>query len=238
MLLCALHTNVPEVFPLRPLEPSVQDQQSNGICGGSPSDIALPAKSALRRELLARRRALPWFVRRQAALTLVKQFLHTNWLLRYHRIGLFVSSGSEIDTLPLINALLAVGKQVFLPQIPRERHLRQLWFARLHAQAGWTQNRHGIPELTRTHAVRARDLDLLLMPLAGFDRAGNRLGMGGGYYDASLAYLHTRQVWRTPRTVGLAFACQESMSFLPVDVWDVPLVAILTERGVRYFHAR
>ena len=185
--------------------------------------------------LLQQRRALHPHIRRQAELDVCHHYRRAGWLLRFQRIGIFFSSGSEISTLPLINMLLEAGKQVFFPLVPREPRVRKLWFTRLHAGARWVENRHGIPELVNAHAVLTRDLDLLLMPLAGFDASGNRLGMGGGYYDASLAYLRHRHVWRKPRTVGLAFACQQSFAPLPVDPWDIPLYGLLTESGVLKF---
>ncbi len=204
----------------------------------SQSGLNQTDKSVLRRQLLQKRRALPAHVRRHAEQAVCRHYRQAGWLLRFHRIGVFMASGSEISTLPLLDMLLAAGKQVFFPLIPHEPRLRKLWFTRLHADARWVENRHGIAELAHAHAVRARDLDLLLMPLAGFDAAGNRLGMGGGYYDASLAYLRHRHHWRTPTTVGLAFGCQELSVPLPVDPWDVPLSALLTESGVRIFRKR
>ena len=94
-------------------------------------------------------------------------------------------------------------------------------------------NRYGIPEprVPRSRWVRAAMLDLILVPLVAFDRAGGRLGMGGGYYDATLAFLHHRHHWLKPRIVGAAFAFQE-LPAVPQEPWDVSLTAIVTERGV------
>jgi 5-formyltetrahydrofolate cyclo-ligase len=73
--------------------------------------------------------------------------------------------------------------------------------------------------------------DLVLMPLLGFDSAGTRLGYGGGYYDRTLAILPKK-----PMLVGLAFAAQE-LDQIPRALHDVPLDAIITENGVRFFEA-
>ena len=74
--------------------------------------------------------------------------------------------------------------------------------------------------------------DVVFMPLLGFDLRGFRIGMGGGFYDASLAFLGRRRSWRRPRLIGLAFEAQR-VDRLPEDEWDIPLDGVLTER--RYY---
>jgi 5-formyltetrahydrofolate cyclo-ligase len=71
----------------------------------------------------------------------------------------------------------------------------------------------------------------LLLPLVGFDETGNRLGMGGGYYDRTLSYLRQRKHWRRPRLVGIAHECQKVDALAP-SPWDVPLDMIVTEERV------
>ena len=64
------------------------------------------------------------------------------------------------------------------------------------------------------------------MPLVAFDKQGNRLGMGGGFYDRTLARLH-EQNWQKPQLIGLAHECQK-VDALPIESWDVPLKTIIT----------
>jgi 5-formyltetrahydrofolate cyclo-ligase len=92
-------------------------------------------------------------------------------------------------------------------------------------------NRFGIPEPTSKgrHIRPARHLDVLLVPLVGFDSTGNRIGMGGGYYDRTLAFLNRRRQWRRPRLIGIAHECQRVAAIEP-RAWDVPLQAVATER--------
>jgi 5-formyltetrahydrofolate cyclo-ligase len=78
--------------------------------------------------------------------------------------------------------------------------------------------------------VHSRVLDVILMPLVAFDGQGNRLGMGAGYYDRTLAFLRHRRHWRKPRIIGLAYEFQR-MPALPAEPWDVPLDGIITEAG-------
>ncbi len=73
-------------------------------------------------------------------------------------------------------------------------------------------------------------LDLILMPLVGFDADGGRLGMGGGFYDRTLAFLRQRRLWRRPRLIGIAHACQR-VAQLPTRPWDIPLDGVVTEQG-------
>ena len=74
-------------------------------------------------------------------------------------------------------------------------------------------------------------MDVILLPLVAFDRKGYRLGMGGGYYDRSLAFRRSRQQWRRPRLIGVAHSCQQHPG-LPQQHWDVPLDCIITESEI------
>jgi 5-formyltetrahydrofolate cyclo-ligase len=75
-------------------------------------------------------------------------------------------------------------------------------------------------------------IDVVVLPVVGFDRRGNRLGMGAGYYDRALRRRQdAARAWRRPLLVGVAFACQE-LPAIPASPWDVPLDLIVTERGI------
>lgn len=190
-----------------------------------------PEKAALRRELRARRAAVSAKERQLAGLRLVRHALHRRLLARKRRVGFYMPAKSEIDVLPLLDRARFMGVDCYLPIVPGRGH-RKLWFIRLGDRAAWTLNRYGIPEYQHAPArkVRAIQLDILFMPLLGFDDQGWRIGMGGGYYDASLARLGKRRVWRQPRRVGVAFASQQ-VDRIPKDTWDIPLSGILTEDG-------
>jgi 5-formyltetrahydrofolate cyclo-ligase len=95
------------------------------------------------------------------------------------------------------------------------------------------RNRYGIEEPAATNrCVAPAGLDVVLVPVVGYDRRGNRLGMGAGFYDRALRRrLDARRAWRRPRLVGVAFACQE-LPGIAASPWDVPLDLIVTEQGV------
>ncbi|GLK87605.1 hypothetical protein GCM10017655_06670 [Pseudomonas turukhanskensis] len=73
-------------------------------------------------------------------------------------------------------------------------------------------------------------LDLIMLPLVGFDPEGGRLGMGGGFYDRSLAYLQRRHNWHKPTLLGLAHECQK-VDRLALASWDVVLHATVTDQA-------
>ena len=197
----------------------------------------LPDKAALRRHLRARRLALDAAHRHAASHALVSLALRHHLLAKGRRIGLYMPAHSEVDVMPLLARALAMQAHCFLPIVPR-RGRKRMWFSQLGERPAWVLNRYGIPEYRHPLAKRARvhSLDLLFMPLLGFDPRGFRLGMGGGYYDASLAYLNRLRRWRRPRIVGVAFSAQE-VERIPNDSWDIPLDAVLTEREFRVFRS-
>jgi len=187
-------------------------------------------KRELRATLRRARRAIPVRQRRHAAESLRRVALAQGLLLRHRRIGFYASTHEEIDLMPLLNQALWLGKACFLPIVP-PRFQRRLGFSRITALPRWYLNRFGIHEHWTPRPVRAWQLDLLFVPLVGFDQACHRLGMGGGFYDASLAYLKRRKQWRKPLLVGVGYECQKADE-IPSDPWDMHLDAVITERKI------
>jgi len=193
-----------------------------------------PDKAALRRTLRQARRSVPESVRRQAGRQIERLALHHRLIASGCRAGFYMPSKGELDCLPLLNRALWLGAECYLPIVPHHSQ-RKLWFTRLRDGQHWAVNRFGIPEFGHRHdKFRAAWLDVLFMPLLGFDLRGYRMGMGGGFYDASLAFLHRRRRWRRPLLIGLAFEAQK-VEWLPEDPWDVPLDGVITERRFYQF---
>ncbi|HQT30300.1 MAG TPA: 5-formyltetrahydrofolate cyclo-ligase [Thiobacillus sp.] len=192
-------------------------------------------KSALRRQLKSARNAYTPAARRQAARASLRLALRHGLLLRARRIGVYLPHGGEFDAQLLISQIQLMRRECYAPVLPQRG--RVLRFARIQRNTPMTRNRFGIAEPVDARPLRARQLDLLLLPLVGFDQQGFRLGMGGGFYDATLAFMRHRRSWRKPRLVGLAYECQRVES-LPHDPWDMPLDAVLTERGLYRFRSR
>jgi len=92
-------------------------------------------------------------------------------------------------------------------------------------------NRFNITEpIDQSATVTAEQLDAVLVPLLGFDQMGNRLGMGGGFYDRSFEF-RIKSATKTPVLIGVAYDFQQ-LDNLPAEPWDVPLDIIITETGV------
>lgn len=150
---------------------------------------------------------------------------------RARHVAVYLSVGSELPTAPLIEALRRrAGVVVWAPVVGRTGTMR---FARL-GRGPLNRDRCGMPAPARLRTRRsARRMDLIVMPLLGFDGAGQRLGSGRGYYDRALAGRRGRRPW----LVGYAYAAQELPS-LPADPWDVRLDAVATESGYRRLRGR
>lgn len=182
------------------------------------------AKRLLRSGLRTQRKSIPTPQRRKAARALAHKALRCPALRGARRVAVYLSMGSELETAPLIAALRVRGMQLFAPVLLRgDMRFRLLTAARLQSHAlGMSQPRTGL-------ALRASALDVVMLPLLGFDDRGTRLGQGGGYYDRSLARARFR-----PYRLGLAYA-QQQVERLPREPWDMPLHAVLTERGLQQF---
>jgi 5-formyltetrahydrofolate cyclo-ligase len=154
------------------------------------------------------------------------------------RIAVYLPADGEVDTAAIIERAWAMGKQVYLPVLVPFLHNR-LWFARYEAGTPLVRNRFGIaePRVVHRRRIETHALDLVLAPLVGFDGEGNRLGMGGGFYDRSFGYLARRRRWRKPHLVGLAYDFQQ-LPRLPAQHWDVPLTAVVTDAACHYFDGR
>jgi 5-formyltetrahydrofolate cyclo-ligase len=194
-----------------------------------------PEIRALRRRLRALRRSLPRDERQKAERAIGNALRHLKLLRRGHRVAVYLAMAGEVDLGPTIEALWRAGCLLHVPRIVSRRRGRMGFVpfppgARLRANP----NAYGIaePVASSTAAISPRNLDAVLMPVVGFDRHGNRLGMGAGYYDRALRHLQGgSRRWRRPRLVGLAFACQEVELIVP-STWDIPLDVVVTERGV------
>lgn len=193
----------------------------------------LPSKKSLRKQLRAARSALSATYRKHAARLTLRHALRNGLLLKGRRWGFYLPLEEEFDALPLLNQALHMRKSCYVP-VTANRPAQPLRFAHLDGRHAITRNRYGIIEPHAKRLLNVRWLDVLMVPLVGFDDQGHRLGMGGGYYDATLSYLRNREKWRKPYLIGLAFECQRAAS-IPAEPWDIRLDAALTENGLTLF---
>ncbi len=193
----------------------------------------MTSRPDLRRRIRAQRRALTPAERSRAALELADHLAAHALFRNSRRIAAYLAADGEIDPLPLMERAWALGKAVYLPVLVPFGHNR-LWFSPYRPGDRLMSNCYGIaePQIVHRGRVPATALDLVLAPLVAFDPSGNRLGMGGGYYDRSFNFLQRRRYWHKPRLVGLAYDFQR-VETLPSQPWDIPLAAVATDAGLR-----
>ena len=195
------------------------------------NEPALLPRPQLRRMLRKARRALTPSQQRQAARGLYKQLAQQPLFRRAKHISLYLPTDGEIDPRLLLRAAQRRGKATYLPVLSAWPRTKMV-FQRIRPGETLKPNRFRILE-PRANIARQRKvwaLDLVLLPLVGFDDVGGRLGMGGGFYDRSLAYMARRQTWRKPTLLGLAHECQK-VERLAQASWDVPLHGTVTDRA-------
>ena len=192
-------------------------------------DIATPDRAPLRRELRERRGAIPAAQRIAAAEQLADRLLALPFLPTTGNIAGYWALDGEV-ALHAFQLRLPPGLRYCLPVLAGE----SLRFAPWRAGAALIANRYGIPEpdVPASALLESRAMAMVVVPLVGFDARGNRLGMGGGWYDRSFAFRNATAPGsqaRPPWLVGAAFSVQQVVQLVP-EPWDVALDAICTER--------
>lgn len=149
--------------------------------------------------------------------------------IRAKRVGIYLANEGEVSPSIIYDICKKSGKQLFLPAIHPFKQNR-LHFAQIKPNSTLVSNRFGILEPCIKSATLSPpwSLDLILMPLVGFDRQGNRLGMGGGFYDRTFAFTAKKQS-PAPQLIGLAYSFQELKAIKP-QPWDIPVSGIVTEK--------
>ena len=187
------------------------------------SDIPF-TRQQIRQQIRQRRRALTPEQQTQFALQAADRMMAYPPVLLAQTVAVFLSFDGELDTRPLVDQLWRAGKRVYLPVL-HPFSPGNLLFLHYHPSSDLVVNRLKIrePKLDVRDVLPLSRLDVLVTPLVAFDAAGQRLGMGGGFYDRTL------QNWRQHRLqpVGYAHDCQQ-VDALPTEQWDFPLPAVIT----------
>ena len=180
-------------------------------------------KAELRVAAQARRDALPADVRKIAAETIAARKFPLAVTLGTIISG-FMPLKSEINPLPLLQMLAEAGARLALPAITGRGKplIMRAWEFGAPLDRGQWGIREPKPDAPEVEP------DILLVPLLAFDRAGNRLGYGAGYYDMTI---HRLRALKPVAAVGIAFAAQE-VPKIPTTPRDERLDLVLTEREV------
>lgn len=186
------------------------------------------ARQQLRQRLREQRAGLSAAERIAAAQGLLQQLQQLPELTVDERIGGYFAVNGELSLHLVVAHCWRQDKQFHLPVAAAARQLR---FARYRSTSTVAPNRFGIPEpqVGANELVSPAALELVLVPLLGFDRSGHRLGYGGGFYDSSFAFLQQAERPATPLLVGIGYSFQEVATLAP-EPWDVKLDFIATER--------
>lgn len=186
-------------------------------------------RQELRRKLQQIRRNTPDAEQQHAATAVAEKLLSrlSGLPSTRTRVAVYKSFAGELPTQPIIEQLWQRGFQTALPVLHpfAPGHLLFLDYT---PTTPMTHNKYGIeePELNCASVVPLSRIDVLALPLVGFDHRGNRLGMGGGYYDRTLAQWHKGQQ-PSLHPIGLAYDAQQ-VERIPHEHWDIPLPDIIT----------
>ena len=182
----------------------------------------LADKKVLRREMLARRRALSTAERTRASKMICARVQALTVLQEARTMMLYASTEEEINLYPLMEVLLTEGRRIVLPEITGGGVMEA---RELPAMDALTDGTFGIlsPDPMRGNIVAPEEIDVIIVPGAAFDENGGRLGLGGGYYDRFLP--------RAGNAVRLVLAFDfQIVPDVPMGAQDARVDVILTER--------
>lgn len=191
----------------------------------------------LRQRLRAMRRALSEAERQEAASALAWRVKEQAFFYEATNIAGYWACNGELDPLPLLEAAWAMQKAVYLPVVITTP-FPTLRFAPYQSGQPLRLNRFKIPEpeVPSLAWLLPEQMDLVLTPLVAFDAMGTRLGMGGGFYDRSFAFLRdSGYQGHRPLLLGLGYEFQKSAALLLRQPWDVPLTIAATEAALYGF---
>lgn len=189
-------------------------------------------RRAIRRRIREQRRSLSRDARRGFADSVARILCRPGVLPARCQVACYLPNDGELDLRPLMARLWRRGTRTSLPVLDGPR-LRFLPFG---PHTPLRPNRFGIPEpaCSPRRRIATFHIDVVLVPLVAFDGRGNRLGMGGGFYDRTFAHRRRLGAWRRPLLIGVAYGFQRVAS-LSGRVWDVSLDGAATEKGLVWF---
>ncbi|MFO7762836.1 MAG: 5-formyltetrahydrofolate cyclo-ligase [Wenzhouxiangellaceae bacterium] len=193
------------------------------------TDSTQDRKAALRARLVETRASIHPHQRQRANRQICAHLLRLLGDRDYLDVAAFMPFRGEPDLVPAMQALSEAGRRIWLPVVDGPAMTFRRWLPGMQMKA----NRFGIPEPVDSRECEPERLELVLTPLVAFSGNGARLGMGAGFYDRTFAFANDNPS-AGPWMVGMAYALQQ-VDGLPSQPWDVPLGAVITERGLQVF---
>ncbi len=195
----------------------------------------MPQRRAIRRNVIERRQSLSSVEKHIAAEQITHHISHQHEFHAAWHIAFYQAVDGEIDPAQILNRVAQAGKHCYLPVLHPIKH-NSLWFMPYKPGDALRLNRFGIAEpiVDLDKLIEPWLLDIVFMPLVAFDKQGNRLGMGQGYYDRSFEFM-LKHDFHKPLLIGLAYEWQQQKK-IKSEKWDVPLAAVATEENYHRFH--
>jgi len=186
------------------------------------------AKQQIRKTLLKKRHQLTPIQQKKAAIVITKKLSQKLFFKKSQHIAFYLSVKNEVSPKSLMQQAWRMKKKCYLPVLHPLKHNR-LWFIEYRPGDKLEKNCYGIlqPKINLAKKIPAWALNLVIVPLVGFDQNGNRLGSGKGYYDRTFYFLKNKKSSQ-PYLVGIAYELQK-ISDLAVEPWDIPLRMVITE---------
>ncbi len=184
-----------------------------------PTQNIFLEKKRLRSELAIRRNLSFDENQPSVSLGLIPQ---QSWFQNAKSVAIYISQPFEFSTKPLFELCVSQNKDVYVPVM----HGRDLVFQRIINWKNVVPNEKNISQPMFGQEISPDKIDVFFVPLVAFDRSGNRLGRGVGYYDRLFSNLNIRGV-----KVGVGYEFQEFFS-VPTESHDVPMEYILTEKRI------
>lgn len=187
-----------------------------------------PDRQLLRQNFRSKRRMLSPLQQAEAATNILTTCKAATRLPKANSVACYIANDAEIDPQKIIEYCWDQRKCVLLPVLD-PTNKGHLLFVEYRPNSPTRKNIYGIDEpiMTNSNVHSLENIDLILTPLVAFDAKGNRLGMGGGYYDRTLAPIHRDTL--STQLIGLAHTCQQTDNLL-TDSWDIPLHGIATPK--------
>ena len=198
-------------------------------------------KAELRKLIRDKRKSLTADQQLSAATGLLQQLQSVSEFIESDKVAMYLINDGEIDPVKVMHWCWANHRKTFVPIVVQdtianswgnETIKNSLQFAAVTKQTRFQPNKYGInePVVEQQDLVQARDLDLVLMPLVAFDSGGNRVGMGGGFYDTTFEFKKNNTECR-PHLIGIAHEIQR-VENITAQYWDIPLATVVTDKQI------
>jgi len=192
----------------------------------------LPSISEQRKSLKAIRSAIPDDLQKLASEQACLQLSAFIEATSYKSIAAYFACKGELDPMPFLLLAHSLGKKCYLPVLHTEKE-PTLHFAAWTPDSKMPKNEFGIPEpvYSSDTGIAPYALDIVIVPLLGFNHLGHRLGMGGGFYDRCFSFKQKSDALLTPKLIGFAHEAQRCNSLEKMP-WDVKMDAIVTPQRI------